>query len=313
MKIFDLFSKRQRRLRGDVPDVYSYDAVPPPLRVQIVHIWSDVLGGPTAYNNEHGGEETRESYQMVVDALCREYGLFHLPPSSGGHRHYLKELVEFVLNERDVERVLDAVELSFRVVDKIAREKSPLNIYPPAPAADAAIGELTARFLEHGVGYYFANGELIRIDSELVHSEVVKPALKLLSQPFLAGAQQEFLNAHEHYRAGRFKETLNEALKSFESALKAICAKRKWTVAPTATAAALIEVCMKNELVPAFWQSQFAGLRTLLESGVPTARNRMGGHGQGQSVQDVPRHVVSYVLHMTAAALVFVADAEASL
>lgn len=39
--IFDLFSKRQKKLRGDVPDVYVYDNIPNALRVQIIHIWSD--------------------------------------------------------------------------------------------------------------------------------------------------------------------------------------------------------------------------------------------------------------------------------
>ena len=32
MAIFDLFSKRQKALRGDVPDVYTYDDLPNSLR-----------------------------------------------------------------------------------------------------------------------------------------------------------------------------------------------------------------------------------------------------------------------------------------
>lgn len=38
MKIYELFSKRQKRLRGEVPDVYQYETIPPELRVQVVHI-----------------------------------------------------------------------------------------------------------------------------------------------------------------------------------------------------------------------------------------------------------------------------------
>jgi len=44
MTVFDLFSKRQKRLRGEVPDVYTYDSLPRTLRNQIVHIWNDSLG-----------------------------------------------------------------------------------------------------------------------------------------------------------------------------------------------------------------------------------------------------------------------------
>lgn len=34
MAILDIFSKRQARLRGEVPDMYRYDEVPQKLRVQ---------------------------------------------------------------------------------------------------------------------------------------------------------------------------------------------------------------------------------------------------------------------------------------
>ena len=48
--IIDIFSKRLRRLRGDVPDVYSYETIPQGLRIQIVYIWKDTLGGEEEYN-----------------------------------------------------------------------------------------------------------------------------------------------------------------------------------------------------------------------------------------------------------------------
>jgi hypothetical protein len=43
---------------------------------------------------------------------------------------------------------------------------------------------------------------------------------------------------------------------------------------------------------------------------VPTARNRLGGHGQGSEPVDVPEHVVAFVLHMTAATILFLAQAS---
>lgn len=38
MAIFDLFSKRQKKLRGEIPEIYTYDNISNELRVQIVHI-----------------------------------------------------------------------------------------------------------------------------------------------------------------------------------------------------------------------------------------------------------------------------------
>ena len=44
MATFNLYSKRQKALRGEVSDVYSYDAIPKNLRVQIVLIIRDMIG-----------------------------------------------------------------------------------------------------------------------------------------------------------------------------------------------------------------------------------------------------------------------------
>ena len=224
----------------------------------------------------------------------------------------MMDLINFFLQEKNIEKTLDVTELSFRVIDSRTRTYDYLQKSDPSGDADRAIDELNRRFKEHGVGYCFTDGRIIRIDSEFVHSEVVRPALVILNQKQYAGARQEFLKAHEHYRKGDTKESLNECLKSFESVMKSICDKRKWPYDQRATASKLIGICFDNGLIPSFWQAQFAALRSLLENGVPTARNRLGGHGQGAAPKPVPGHIAGYVLHMTAAAIVFLAEAEAS-
>lgn len=309
MAILDLYSKRQKKLRGDVPDVYTYDDLPVELRTQIVHIWHGSLGG----NREHS-TTVLETYAFIVDALCREYGLFRLPGANvHGGRDYLNELTNFLLAERNTERVLDVVELSFRAIDRITRDYSYLYRNDSNERATAAIDELNGRFKEHGIGYQFIGCEIIRVDSELIHSEVVKPALHLLNRKEYAGAQQEFLKAHEHYRHGNEKEALNECLKAFESLMKAICDKQSWSYKSNATAKDLIDACLSNGLIPSYWQQNFTSLRCLLESSIPTGRNKLGGHGQGTTPTTVPPHLVAYMLHMTAAALVFLSEAEAAL
>ena len=309
MGVFNLFSKRQKKLRGEVPDVYTYDEIPNPLRVQIVHIWQDAIGNTNDYHDSYKG--AFGAYKLIVEVLCREYGLFKLPGAKDyGDRNYLSELANFVLNEEDIERVIDSIELSFLVIDRSTRNYDHLHRQRADEAADQAIEELNARFQDHGVGFQFIDGEIIRIDSKLIHAEVVKPALLLLHEKEYAGAQAEFLKAHEHYRHGNSKEALTECLKAMESTMKAICSKRKWQYPPTATCSALIQICIGNGLIPSFWTQHFSALRSTLESGVPTARNKLGGHGQGSSVVTVPAHIVAYVLHMTAACLVFLIESE---
>jgi len=178
---------------------------------------------------------------------------------------------------------------------------------------DEAIADLNHRFLQHGVGYQYVSGKIVRIDSQFLHAEVVHPTLALLTDKRYHGANDEFLKAHEHYRKGEVKECLANCLKALESTLKAICKIRGWVFQPTDTAKTLLDTCFKNDLVPAFLQSHYTALKSTLESGVPTVRNKLGGHGQGPQVVAVPPHYAAYALHMTGSAIQFLIEAEKSL
>ena len=173
--------------------------------------------------------------------------------------------------------------------------------------------ELNQRFREHGIGYQYENGQIIRMDSEFIHAEAVKPALHLLSDPTYKGAQQEFLKAHEHYRHERYSEALIDCLKAYESTLKIILDKNKWEYSPNATADELTGRLMQSGLVPEFWQQYFKSLKNTLTSGVPTARNKLAGHGAANEVREIPEYLVSYILHMTASTIVFLIKADESL
>lgn len=283
MGILNIYSKRQKKLRGEVPDVYDYETIPESLRIQVVHIWQDTLGNPEQYREHYF--EVFHGYKFIVEALCREYGVFILPGGKDyGRRDYLSELINFLLQEQDIERVLDAIELSFKFIDDFTRSYNYLNRTNASEYADKAMVELNARFQEHGIGFQIIDGEIIRIDSMILHSEVVKPALTLLHEPEYKGAQAEFLRAHEHYRHGNSKEVLAECLKAMESVMKSICDKRRWKYQPNATCSSLIQICIDNNLIPVFWTQHFSALRSTLESGIPVARNKLGGHGQGSSV-----------------------------
>ena len=307
--IFDLFSKRQKRLKGDIPDIYSYDDIPNSLRVQIVHIWYDVLGNSNDYYSYH--KDVKSAYKFIVDTLCREYGLFSLPSHDKyGDRIYFSELVNFFLQEKDIDKVIDVIELTFKVINHFTKDYNYLGRNNRLKLIDNAIDELNNRFKEHSVGFQFVENEIIRIDSELLHIEAVKPALKLLNQKNYQGAQEEFLSAYEHYRHGKNKESLNDCLKAFESTMKSICDKHKWEYKANATAKTLIQICFDNNLIPSFWQTQVTSLRSMLESSIPTGRNKLSGHGQGTEPVTIPDYLVAYMLHMTASTLVFLTKAE---
>ncbi len=319
MPTFDIYSKRQKKLRGDVPDVFIYDDLPNGLRVQIIHIVSDTIGMAQHYCDSNMydyvllNKPCRDIYKSIVEILCREYGVFHLNSDQSNRNGYGEELFRFLIEQQDVEKVIDAIEVVFQCVGIIYAQLDILNRSHRAfKQVEDAIEELNERFLESGVGFRYADGKIIRIDSEFIHTEVVKRALMLLHQKQYAGAQEEFLKAHEHYRNGDFKEALEECLKSFESLMKSICAKNKWPYSDKDTAKQLIDICFQNRLVPEFWQCHYSALRSMLESGIPTGRNKLAAHGQGEEITVVPRHIVAYMLHMTASTIVFLAEAESN-
>lgn len=116
------------------------------------------------------------------------------------------------------------------------------------------------------MGYQYKSGTIIRVDSQLIHSEIVRPTLSMLSDPMYEGANAEFLSAHEHYRTRQYKECLNDSLKAFESTIKAICTQRDWKFNSCDTAKRLIEIIFEQGLIPVFMQTHFASLRSALGS-----------------------------------------------
>ena len=298
MVVFDIYSKRQKRLRGELPDVYQYDTLPQPFRVQVVHILRDCLGQAGEYFSS-------KYYERIHEVLAKEYGVFQLHKQG----NTVQEIVfNFVLTT-EVEKVLDVIEISFSVTDEVRRAQMSVPGFPLGP--DESVAELNARFREHGIGYQFESeiGKVVRVDSELLHQEVVKPALRLLKASHFAGAEKEFHTAHEHYRHQRFQESINESLKALESTMKVICKRKRWSFREGDTASKLIQIVFDRGLIPNYLQSQFNGLRTILEGGVPTIRNRDGGHGTGATPRQVPSHLAAYALHLTASAIVFLAEA----
>ena len=299
MAIIDLFSKRQRKLKGEVVDVYFYDKIPKELKIQIVHIIRDSIGEPVIkYNNPFN------AYKLIHETLCREYGVFTL---SEGHYNESDEeaVLNFFLRSIDTEKALDIIELFFRymetIIDKTHNYK---HYFMLKTTTQDAINELNYRFKEHGFGYQY-EGELIRVDATFVHSEITKPTIHLLNNKKFIGANEEYLKAHEHYRHGRNKECLTECLKAFESTIKIICIEKGWMFNQTDTSKKLIQVCFQNNLVPAYTQNQFTSLQNLMESGIPTIRNKLGGHGQGQIPQIVDDATTRYGLNLTGTNIIF--------
>ena len=273
-----------------------------------------MIGGPHLSNYAEQNQSD-QIYYAIAQVLRREYSVFllspdrHLDPHEETHGY--RDLCPWFLSETNPDRVLDAVELTFRAIETFCAKKYYRGRANASNVAAEAVKELNIRFNEHGVGYQFSDGQIVRVDSQLIHKEAVLPALAVLRAPEFANAQREFFSAFDHFRHGRKQEALVDCYKCFESTMKVICGKRRWEFDTRASASDLVRICFDNGLIPSYWQAHFAGLRSVLESAISTPRNRQAGHGAGSgSPPEIPNELVSYVLHMTAATVLFLSESE---
>jgi hypothetical protein len=227
---------------------------------------------------------------------------------------YRALVLDFLQSNDNAEEALDVIEVCLAYGSYSHKNNHDLNTFGrPRTTPEDAIAEINARFKEHGIGYQYVSGEIVRVDSQLLHEDAVKPALHVLRGKRFAAANEEFLKAHEHYRRGDHASAINEALKALESTLKVICAKQKWPFNDTDTAKKLLGVIFDNGLIPKDLENAFAGLRAVLENAVPTTRNRMSGHGAGAKPKSIPAYLAAYVLHVTASSILFLTEAEKQL
>ena len=303
MAVTELYSTRLNKSNGEFPDLYQYNNIPKKLRVQIIYIIEDAIG----QDKSIAGPETNDIYNTIKNAYCREKGIefFYRDFSKAknqvlAHLRITQDMVEF----------LDMIELIFKYIDTTIRYyyADYCNIVNVGSTPDGAISELNVRFKENGVGYAFEGGQIIKIDSNYTHSEIIKPTIKLLTNEKYKGANDEYLKAHEHYRHGRNKECLTECLKAFESTMKVICIEKGWIFNQTDSAKKLIQTCLQNNLIPSYLQHQISLFQSLFESGIPTIRNRLGGHGQGQDIQTADDEITRYCLNLTGTNIIFLIE-----
>jgi hypothetical protein len=281
--------------------------VPQRVRVQVVQILREGIG--SYYRN---GNLTASSgiYDYLHKFMCKELGVHKL--TSADHHDREKEFFRWLEGEQDIESWLDGVEQALLLINNYVRRISH-EIYPKLRNGDEVITDLNARLREAAIGYEFTNGRMFRKDSEIIHKEVIIPALRLLKEPQFAAADDEYRRAHLAYREGRLEDCIVDCGKSLESVLKVIGGKRGWSIKENDPASKLLKAALDAGFLPAFSQAAMNHLHGLIESSTPTVRNKMGGHGAGSKPRTIPTHLASFQLHQTAAAILFLAEHDAHL
>lgn len=289
----DLFSKRNTAPCKDL----LYDQINETCRLQITNIVFDYF--EANHMEPFAGEHFWPAIQKAlkdehgVDSLHRERAVKAL----GGRVPAWAEIKDYMLKVKDTYKLLDTIEIVFRAMTN-SEDHFRTHGFPIMPgAAKEAVDALNKRLAQHCIGYKFEAGYMIKIDNEVLYSMITKELTVFLSNPEYASINEEYMQAHKHYRAGDYKDCVVNAAKSFESTLKVICAKKGYKYEQEMTASPLVKVLFDNHFLPSYMEKTLSGIRSLLEGGVPVVRNKTAAHGAGALQIEVDEGLAAFALN----------------
>lgn len=296
MPLIDIYSRRKRQASKTTVDVYQYVDLSPKLRQQMLYAFNHM-----AEVAVRGCSTEGELWQGVVEMLREEQGVECL--GKGYSSNARDEFDKWFKANDDVDAALDAVE----IVTCICAYYAERGYKNTMAGVKRHVTTLNDRMLEAQFGFQVEDDAVVELSSQFAHSEIVVPALRVLSEDRFATADAEFRKAHEEFRNRSYADCITDCGKALESVFKVMAAERGWPgVSDNSTLAKLIEAAAANDLFPGYMEEQIKGLRAMLQ-GPGTVRNKDGAHGKGNSPSHADRDLAAYQLHQTAAALIFLA------
>jgi hypothetical protein len=160
--------------------------------------------------------------------------------------------------------------------------------------------EVNEAFQEEECPWRLSEGAFFQMDSGFLAVHVLAKTQELLRAEQFQGALNEFAEARADLQAGDYKDAITKACKSFESALKTVLGRQDGNASDLIRAFVAAGFC--NDL-PEKHRSAF-GESVLMA--LPFLGNRLGRHGQGSEVVDVPRPYAELAVHLAGAFIQFV-------
>lgn len=308
MPVYEPFFKRQKRLRGEFPEVFQTENMPLELVAHLRRIFFE-----TTTNSDNivswVGEE-------ILEILSAEAPLFFIGLKDYYAIRYIFDRVDY-----NAEMILSAIELMCIIVSKGYYSKAEDGLwlektkndsehfFQPKQTLKTAIAEINIRFREAGYGYQIQNNQIIPIDSEFTHAEIVVPTLILLKEKEFEPATEEFFGAFDDYKRGSFRDCIKKCGDALDSTLKIIFAGMGWTPPANKNVAPYIREAGKHGLYPDYLTNHYNNLADMIINGPPTMRNQNGGHGQGTQIDNTPDFFARYMINMTASTILFFINA----
>jgi hypothetical protein len=134
----------------------------------------------------------------------------------------------------------------------------------------------------HGCPWRISDGEFFKLDVDFVGARLAATAHDALAANQFAGATNEYAKARQYLGTGDVREAIFFAGHSFESVMKVL------TKLEHANGDKLIKELGAQGLFDDLPESVRNGFMDQVLKALPFLRNKLGGHGQGVAVVDIP-------------------------
>lgn len=232
-------------------------------------LWSWLSANNTSLRLQRDPNDNWISNSSILEEaeaeMLIEHGWDELPSTS--HVEANSAFREFFLNG-DAEFVFDVVELVGNWMSPEERETTRQKV--------------NQIFVQHSCPWRLTDGEFFKLDQDFIGVQLSLSAHDALTTNGFTGASQEYAKARQYAGSGDIREAINFAGHSFESVMKVL------TGLDHVNADRLIKELAAKGYFDDLPQAVRAGFADQVLKALPFLRNKLGGHGQGAVVIDIP-------------------------
>lgn len=310
--IRDIYFRRMQRLRGELPDYYTYE-LDQETRHKIVGIILD-------HEYNRSGRDPlmqfrsigpHEEFETLVITLERELG------RSISSAHSITDKLQDFLFNCNVDEFLSVIELltSLKVHQIMVCRDDPEYYTEILENTNSFVDKINETFRVDKIGYELVRVNLPKLpfivvpfNSRYLHLETIKRPMSLMYDEEFKGALNEFEDALDEYRKEEYKDAIHKANNAYESTLKTILDLKNVEYTEYDKIPHLIDkIRDESDIIDPKLNSAFDSVWSVLKNGPLTIRNIVA-HGQGQEIKEIQKSYSDFVLRLVGTYIVFLIE-----
>jgi AbiJ N-terminal domain 4 len=250
------------------------------LRVEIADaarrkLWSQLTAKNAELHVKRDPNDNWVSRSSILEEteteLLTEHGWDRIPGAPTAETTEYYAALHYLVVHGDAAFVFDALELAARWMEPSEKE-----------AFRKKVNEI---FELHSCPWRSSDGEFFKLDGDFVGARLSTTAHDALTANRFAGASEEYAKARQFLGSAEVREAIYYAGHSFESVMKVLTGPGL----EHANADKLIKELLARGYFHDLPETVRAGFTDQVLKSLPFLRNKLGGHGQGPAVVNIPR------------------------